>query len=72
MANAHLATPKIVPIHCPIVAFSYRYEMQNVSDILLQNQKHVVCKFQTNISDRKKIWRCKEWHVIYSENTKCD
>ena len=47
--------PKNVPIGCPIVAFSYHYEMKIVSVILLQNKKTLsVCKFQMNISDRTK------------------
>ena len=47
--------PKNVPILYPIVTFSYLYEMKTVSVILLQTQKTwSVCKFQMNISDRKK------------------
>ena len=39
MANAHLPH-KNIPILCPIVAFSYHYEMKIVSVILFQNETH--------------------------------
>ena len=34
--------PKNVRIHCPIVAFSYHYEMKNDSVVLLQT-KNMFC-----------------------------
>ena len=49
MANAHLSLND--PIHCPIVALSYNYDIKIVSFILLQNQKHVLYSNKKETSD---------------------
>ena len=66
MANAHLSLND--PIHCPIVALSYNYDIKIVSFILLQNQKHVLSVNFTRIfyiSDRTT-----QMDMLYRENSK--
>ena len=58
-------TPKNVPTRCPIVTFSYHYEIKIVSVILLQNQKYDL----SNIFD-KTIYGGVKNGMLYSENAK--